>query len=390
MRPSACADRSSVPAAAKIEQQLLASFSNQAQLAVLGFCGGGLRPELEFFSVTHDVWVPCRIIDVHRSSGSVMLDVKPGSWISAEAQSTRLRSRRGSVAVVGRPVEEGAEIKPEKRTEASGHVFDACATTSLPATSMTRGMTPRVRAALVSTWGPVPPSCPRRSRGDDCGHSDDDNVGRPQGFPGPFSPIEDSPSPSFDAVPDADVVNACASSPAQCLEDPPPPPPCERKPLRRRLTRKTRDVAWTAATVAASSGLAQAAKPSVASSPSGSLLAALGHSLRPPQMGQSVVVIGDGWGQGTSGYEAVITEADFHTFTVVSVSGESPWTETHALRRYCIVLENRPLTRGTTANLEVPFETTESERRERRRPRSSRPSSSAAAQVRRRLRGLDG
>merc|ERR1719336_3663517 len=39
-----------------------------------------------------------------------------------------------------------------------------------------------------------------------------------------------------------------------------------------------------------------------------------GHTLRPEEMGRHVVVIGDGWGSGEGGYEAVVTEADNQTF----------------------------------------------------------------------------
>mmetsp|Transcript_77702 Transcript_77702/g.166591 ORF Transcript_77702/g.166591 Transcript_77702/m.166591 type:complete len:193 (-) Transcript_77702:37-615(-) len=65
-----------------------------------------------------------------------------------------------------------------------------------------------------------------------------------------------------------------------------------------------------------------------------------GHTLRPREMGQHVAVVGDGWGGGTGGYEAVITEADELTFTVIAISGEARWKETHVLRQCCIAVSS--------------------------------------------------
>jgi len=73
-------------------------------------------------------------------------------------------------------------------------------------------------------------------------------------------------------------------------------------------------------------------------------LARMGHTLRPAQMGQRVAVIGDGWGQGSSGYEALVTEADDYTYTVVALSGDSPWSETHVLKSCCVILDEGPPT----------------------------------------------
>merc|ERR1711972_7303 len=67
-------------------------------------------------------------------------------------------------------------------------------------------------------------------------------------------------------------------------------------------------------------------------------LAEIGHTLRPQEMGQRVAVAGDGWGGGDGGYEAVVTEADNHTFTVIPVDGRLAWRETHVLRQHCIPL----------------------------------------------------
>jgi len=69
----------------------------------------------------------------------------------------------------------------------------------------------------------------------------------------------------------------------------------------------------------------------------------MGHTLSPLQQGQRVAVVGDGWGQclGKSGYEAIITEADDYTYTVVALSGDCPWSETHVLKQYCVLLDRQ-------------------------------------------------
>lgn len=67
-----------------------------------------------------------------------------------------------------------------------------------------------------------------------------------------------------------------------------------------------------------------------------------GHTLRPKEMGQRIAVIGDGWGGGEGGYEAVVTEADNLTYTVVVLSGERQWEETHVLRKCCFPISSEP------------------------------------------------
>lgn len=65
----------------------------------------------------------------------------------------------------------------------------------------------------------------------------------------------------------------------------------------------------------------------------------LGHELAPLEQGQRVAVVGDGWGAGVGGYEAVVTESDNFTYTVVSIGGdESKWEETHVLKENCITV----------------------------------------------------
>jgi len=60
-------------------------------------------------------------------------------------------------------------------------------------------------------------------------------------------------------------------------------------------------------------------------------------------LGCRVVVIGDGWGGPSAtgtGYEAVVTEADNQTYTVVAVNGNAAWQETHVLQECCVPLSS--------------------------------------------------
>lgn len=79
---------------------------------------------------------------------------------------------------------------------------------------------------------------------------------------------------------------------------------------------------------------------------------ALGHTLRPRELGQHVAVVGDGWGGSLTdgGYEAVVTEADKYTFTVARIGGKEPWMETHVLKEWCIPVG----TPGTAASSKTP------------------------------------
>merc|ERR1712060_425924 len=74
--------------------------------------------------------------------------------------------------------------------------------------------------------------------------------------------------------------------------------------------------------------------------PDVSWLASVGHTTSPAQQGQRVAVVGDGWGSGTGGYEAMVTEADRLTFTVVAVN-DSKWQEMHVLQEHCIPLAEK-------------------------------------------------
>lgn len=73
----------------------------------------------------------------------------------------------------------------------------------------------------------------------------------------------------------------------------------------------------------------------------------------PKELGQRVAVAGDGWGNGEGGYEAVVTEADDLTFTVISVN---TWEETHVLRSCCIPVGSSTTTsiKATTTSPSAP------------------------------------
>lgn len=60
-------------------------------------------------------------------------------------------------------------------------------------------------------------------------------------------------------------------------------------------------------------------------------------------VGSSVAVFGDGWGSGTGGYEAIVTEAGDKTLSLVRVTGEDCWREATVLRDYCVRLSCSPL-----------------------------------------------
>merc|ERR1712039_534697 len=40
----------------------------------------------KYFGGTYNSWVPCRVQAVDQQSGAVMLDIKPGHWLSKEEQ----------------------------------------------------------------------------------------------------------------------------------------------------------------------------------------------------------------------------------------------------------------------------------------------------------------
>merc|ERR1719296_171125 len=68
----------------------------------------------------------------------------------------------------------------------------------------------------------------------------------------------------------------------------------------------------------------------------------IGHDLGPLEMGRTVKVRGDGWGAGTGEYEAIVTEADVLTFTVIRQQGVKNWEETHVLKEHCELVAEQP------------------------------------------------
>jgi len=67
-------------------------------------------------------------------------------------------------------------------------------------------------------------------------------------------------------------------------------------------------------------------------------LGSIGHTLRPDLQGQRVMVIGDGWGDGEGKSEAIVTEADNFTYTVIVVRGDGAYEETHVLKTHCTLV----------------------------------------------------
>jgi hypothetical protein len=72
-----------------------------------------------------------------------------------------------------------------------------------------------------------------------------------------------------------------------------------------------------------------------------------GHTLKPAQQGLRVAVVGDGWGGKDAGYEAIVTEADDYTFTVIATTGDHQWAESHVLKEHCIFLSEGMITGAT-------------------------------------------
>jgi len=110
-------------------------------------------------------------------------------------------------------------------------------------------------------------------------------------------------------------------------------------PARRSSPSASADAGASAIAIASAGASASASASASTSAPELSPSAA-GHTLRPAQQGMRVAVIGDGWGSGSGGYEAIITEADSHTYTLVSLFGPMAWKETHVLKQYTIPLSH--------------------------------------------------
>jgi len=57
-----------------------------------------LGQRLAYLSATQGGWVPCTVAKVNAASGSVMLDIKPGAWISPKQQAALTRALVGDAA----------------------------------------------------------------------------------------------------------------------------------------------------------------------------------------------------------------------------------------------------------------------------------------------------
>jgi len=82
----------------------------------------------EYCSRSLNAWIPCVVTHVNQSTGAVMLNVKPGQWLSAEEQAGCLRSTRpGAVpsAVSNAPTQGPAYHDPNPNMVATGEMLNA-------------------------------------------------------------------------------------------------------------------------------------------------------------------------------------------------------------------------------------------------------------------------
>lgn len=136
-----------------------------------------------------------------------------------------------------------------------------------------------------------------------------------------------------ETVVEAGVQNTNQVIQAEDLSEPPATTeeaPVEQPVKRRRLTGKRPLASVNEADRQEINS--RHSEPSAGSSP---WRKALGHSLAPPERGLQVLVKGDGWGGGSGQFEALVTEADERSFTVIRTGS---WEETHVLREYCKLL----------------------------------------------------
>lgn len=90
------------------------------------FC---VRQPVEYYSQTHSAWIPCEVVQICSLSGSVIVSVKPGSWITPEQQPGLLRSRCcGSPLGPSEPRANPEAGSPELPTDGALHALPAAAT----------------------------------------------------------------------------------------------------------------------------------------------------------------------------------------------------------------------------------------------------------------------
>lgn len=55
----------------------------------------------EYYSVAHNKWVPCKVLEVRAKDGAIQLNVKPGCWISTREQANKVRAASNSKSMAG-------------------------------------------------------------------------------------------------------------------------------------------------------------------------------------------------------------------------------------------------------------------------------------------------
>ncbi|CAE7442276.1 NEK1 [Symbiodinium natans] len=145
-------------------EKIIASFTPQERAAkgTAGVAGAYRKDDLaEYYSVTHGEWLPAIVTDSD-ALGRVMIDLRPGVWLSPDVQATKMRSRRreGSSDSSG-----SEEPRPEKVSEEDAHgIVGEVSIVPAPAEQLKKLPNGRRRAvgvALRLRESPRPPEEPR-------------------------------------------------------------------------------------------------------------------------------------------------------------------------------------------------------------------------------------
>jgi len=75
----------------------------QAPQAVQGICSYRKGDLVEYHSNTHKDWLPATVLQVDNQA-RILIDLKPNTWLSREAQALQIRPKRKSAVEVSRPV----------------------------------------------------------------------------------------------------------------------------------------------------------------------------------------------------------------------------------------------------------------------------------------------
>ncbi|CAJ1350611.1 unnamed protein product [Effrenium voratum] len=153
-----------LPEIQKVVRQMLEevrSLQREDRRAKTSATAGAYRKDdvVEYYSVTHGEWLPATIVDAD-SMGRVMIDLRPGVWLSPEVQASKIRPREGSSS------DESSGSQEEWRQP--GKVSDEDASKAVPAVdSVPEPLPPRVerrKAPLRLRDSPRPPEEPRPLR----------------------------------------------------------------------------------------------------------------------------------------------------------------------------------------------------------------------------------